>query len=51
MTTKRWLLIEEKIIRSLSDAFGQSEDDSFTVFDGAKWQKGIKIVRSINSPD
>lgn len=44
MTTDRWLLMEERILRSLVDALAHSEDDSFTEFDGAKWNKGIKIV-------
>lgn len=44
ISTARWLLIEECILRSLSEAVIQCEDDSFTEFDGAKWQKGVKII-------
>lgn len=48
MTTDRWLLLEERILRALVDALALSEDDSFTEFDGAKWQKGVKIVGCCN---
>lgn len=44
MSADRWLLLEERILRALVDALARSEDDSFTAFDGAKWQKGVKIV-------
>ncbi|XP_065357167.1 uncharacterized protein LOC135951435 [Calliphora vicina] len=44
MTTDRWLLLEEKILRALVDELACSEDDSFTAFDGAKWLKGVKII-------
>ncbi|XP_037824235.1 uncharacterized protein LOC119612497 [Lucilia sericata] len=44
ITTDRWLLLEEKILRALVDELARSEDDSFTAFDGAKWSKGVKII-------
>lgn len=44
LSTERWLKVEESILRSLSEAVIQCEDDSFTAFDGARWQKGVKII-------
>lgn len=44
LSPERWLILEEKILRCLLEALEQSEDDSFAEFDGAKWQRGVKIV-------
>ncbi|XP_059226101.1 uncharacterized protein LOC131998067 [Stomoxys calcitrans] len=44
LSTIRWLLVEEKILRALSEHIRKGEDDSFVAFDGAKWQKGVKVI-------
>ncbi|TMW51128.1 hypothetical protein DOY81_003801 [Sarcophaga bullata] len=42
--TEKWLMIEKRLLEHLHCEMLRSNDSSIGLFDGAKWQRGIKIV-------
>ncbi|XP_017463543.1 PREDICTED: uncharacterized protein LOC108356954 [Rhagoletis zephyria] len=42
--TDKWLLLEEKIMRALLGEIQRTKNNNIGMFDGAKWQKGVKVV-------
>lgn len=40
----KWLLVEKRLLEALNNEMLRTKDTSIGLFDGAKWQKGIKIV-------
>jgi hypothetical protein len=45
LTTDRWLLLEEQILKALIREIARSADRTTNIkFEGAKWNKGVKII-------
>lgn len=42
--TRKWLIIEKRLLESLHSEMLRCNDNCIGRFDGAKWQRGIKIV-------
>ncbi|XP_036347572.1 uncharacterized protein LOC118756950 [Rhagoletis pomonella] len=40
----KWLPLEEKIMRALLGEIQRTKNNNIGMFDGAKWQKGVKVV-------
>lgn len=44
ISTDNWLKLEEQIIRKLLSEMVRTGSDAISKYDGAKWQKGVKVV-------
>lgn len=44
ITNDKWFMIEKRLLETLNHEMLRTNDTSIGLFDGAKWQRGIKII-------
>lgn len=47
MSTERWLEVEKRILTAIAELEGDESDEEIS-FDGAGWQKGVKVIGCSN---